>query len=152
MKAGKCLNWIFKIKAVEKEYQVAVIARDVLGAEMKKRPALLTKEGLQNLHFDDFSENLNSTYLVRMFTEFESGLRDFWKIHLKKKSVAKASVLIKSIGSHRKIYDQQIEDVDKVREYRNTLIHDSDSGSEVVEIGAARRSLCIYYSRLPEDW
>ena len=45
MKAGKCLNWIFKIKAVEKEYQVAVIARDVLGAEMKKRPALLTKEG-----------------------------------------------------------------------------------------------------------
>ena len=152
MKAGKCLDRIVKIKAVEKEYQVAIIARDLLGAELKKRSALLTNEGLQSLHFDDFSDNLDSTYLVRMFAEFESGLRDFWKNHLKKKSVAKASDLVKAIGSHRKIDAQKIEDVDKVREYRNRLIHESDFGSEVVEIGEARRSLCIFFGRLLEDW
>ena len=77
MKAGKCLDRIVKIKAVEEEYQVAAIARDLLNTELRKRSALLANEGLQSLHFDDFPENLDPTYLLQMFAEFESGLRDF---------------------------------------------------------------------------
>ncbi len=152
MKPGKCSDWILRIKSIEKEYRVATLARDALDAELKKAPSTLVGKGLERLHFDRFSDNLDATYLIRMFAEFETGLRDCWKKRLKKRSIARVSDLVISISSKQRIDSQERENVEKVRRYRNKLIHEEDSEAETVDVAAARKLLCTFFGRLPEDW
>ena len=152
MRPGKCSDRIERIKDIEKEYQVAIIARRTLGDDLKKDPSHLKGNGLERSDFDRFGENLGATYLIRIFAEFESGLRDYWKSSLKRKTVPMVSTLIRSISSRRKIHFQEIEDVDDVRQYRNKVVHEEDLETRVVDLKEARKSLCAFFRRLPEDW
>ena len=152
MRTGKCSERIKRIKDVEKEYQVAIIARGVLGAELDKNPSTLRKEGLTRADFDGFTNNLQATYLIRIFAEFESGLREYWKALSKKKTRPQVSDLIKSISSKRKVDIKEIENVENVQNYRNKLVHDEQKEAQAVNIKDARKSLCAFVRRLPEDW
>jgi hypothetical protein len=152
MRPGKCLDRIIRMKAIEKEYQVAIVARDVLSSELGKKPSTLTDKGLEQVHFDNFRDNLDSTYLIRIFAEFETGLRDYWKYRLRRDTAARISDMIKSTSSRQKIDYQKVENVDDVRKYRNRLVHEEDSEARVVNVGDARKFLCIFFGRLPEDW
>ena len=152
MKPGKCSDRIERIRDVEKEYQVAIIAQGVLDAELEKNPSTLRRKGLARSDFDNFTNNLGTTYLIRIFAEFESGLRQYWRSISKKKTRPQVSDLIKSISSRRRIDYQEIEDVENVQNYRNKLIHDEQKGAQPVSIKEARQSLCTFFRRLPEDW
>lgn len=152
MKSGKCLARIVRIKAIEKEHQVALVARDTLSMILKKHPSRLTDHGLEQAHLDAFRDNLDATYLIRVFAEFETGLRDYWKQLPKKRPNARVSDMIRSISSSRKIDFQIMANVEVVRKYRNRLVHEEDSEAEGVEVREARKSLCLFFGRLPENW
>jgi hypothetical protein len=92
------------------------------------------------------------TYLIRIFAEFESGLREYWKSISKKKTRPQVSDLIKSISSRRRADFKEIKNVENVQNYRNKLIHDEHSEAQPVDLMEARKSLCALFQRLPEDW
>ena len=67
-----------RLRAIEREYKVAQIADRVLRQALPGDPALLFGERLKPADARTFSENLAATYLLRLFAEFEAGLRDLW--------------------------------------------------------------------------
>jgi hypothetical protein len=152
MRKGRRLDRIERMKSVEREYQVAIVARDTLIAALQSDPSTLTNEDLEYADFLALRKNLASTYLIRLFAEFETGLRDYWKQRLKKKTVPRVADLVASIGSNRDVHDRDLTNVDRVRRFRNKLIHEEDSEARAVEIGEARKFLCIFFGKLPEDW
>ena len=152
MRPGKCSARIERIKGIEREHQVAFLARHLLEAELKNDPSLLKGKGLERSDFDRFGEKLEATFLIRIFAEFESGLRDHWKSRLEKKTVPMVSAPIRSISSRRRINFQEIEDVEDVRRYRDKVVHEEDLETRTVDLKEARKSLCAFFRRLPEDW
>jgi hypothetical protein len=152
MKKGKRLDRIERIKAVEREYQVAVVARNSLMTALQKDPSTLTNEGLEHADFLALRNNLDSTYLIRIFAEFEAGLRQYWKQHRERSTVPKVASLIRSISARRDVHHRDMTNVDRVRRYRNKLIHDEDSEAHAAEVGEARKFLCVFFGKLPEDW
>ena len=152
MRQGKCLERIIRIKSIEQEYRVAMIARGVQIAELTKNPSKLTDVGLEQVHFEKFRGNLDATYLVRIFAESETGLRDYWTHLSKRQSFARTYDMIQALSSRRKIDFREIKNVHDVRIYRNKLVHEEDIEARVIEIGEARKSLCVFFGKLPEDW
>src|SRR5271166_5033472 len=70
-------EWHERIKAVEREYWSARRAIDRLSADVARDPGALG-EGPSPRDLRSADENLEGTYLVRMFAEFETGVRSFW--------------------------------------------------------------------------
>ena len=61
--------------------------------------------------------------MIRVYAEFEAGLRDYWANHLNKKTHPPMAQLLDSLADQRLSVDR-FEDADAVREYRNFLVHD----------------------------
>lgn len=142
-------EWFERIRAAEREYLIARDALDVYhgehGSARVKLPPDTDPSDLRNA-----VENLEGTYLVRLFAEFESGLRN-WYATLKG-TVPPARDLIDAIATRRKIPDEDRDEVHEVREYRNALVHETDSEAEAVPLADARHRLCTFFARLPEKW
>src|SRR5208282_6035441 len=66
-------EWHERIKAVEREYWSARRAVDRLSADVARDPSALG-EGPSPRDLRSADENLEGTYLVRMFAEFETGV------------------------------------------------------------------------------
>lgn len=97
----------------------------------------------------DCHDDLEDTYLVRLFAEFEQTLRDFWKAKVRNK---KPSVydLLRSLGGRLHIQNDVVARADAVRDYRNTIIHGGNA--DPVTLKAARSRLCTYLSNLPRQY
>lgn len=94
--------------------------------------------------------NLEGTYLIRFFAEFETGLRLYWGTV--RDSHPKMEDLVNGVASRRKISHDLISSVHAIREYRNSLVHEREDKIAPVSISSARSTICDYLSRLPEKW
>ena len=65
---------------VEREYRVTVVAMTELRRRLAADPSVLTGQGLEKKYFDRAADNLDATYLIRLFAEFETGLREAWRL------------------------------------------------------------------------
>ena len=70
-------DWHERIKAVEREYWSTRIAVDRLSAQVTHDPGILGN-GPRPRDLESADENLEGTYLIRMFAEFETGVRSYW--------------------------------------------------------------------------
>ena len=142
-------EWLERIKAVGREF---LVAREAVGrflVVLEHDPTELpadTKMGDANAA----ATNLEGTYLLRLFAAFESGLRSYWaSIRTTKPPVRD---LVDSIAGDRDVSDSLRDEVHEVREYRNGLVHESDEEAEPVPLADARRRLCTFFARLPDNW
>jgi len=71
-------DWHERIKAVEREYWSTRIAVDRLSAQVTHDPGILGS-GPRPRDLESADENLEGTYLIRMFAEFETGVRSYWR-------------------------------------------------------------------------
>lgn len=101
---------------------------------------------------DRFAANIELTYLVRIFAEFEAALRDVWRLHFKRPSAPPVSALIDSIGAKCGVPDADILEVHQVREYRNSVVHEGVVSSFKLSLGESRNRLCKFMARLPLTW
>jgi hypothetical protein len=78
---NKRQRWIERICDVEREYKAARFAMDLLAERLQANPAQPGAEDKEWTARDakNTAENLEATYLIRLFAEFESGLRDLWR-------------------------------------------------------------------------
>lgn len=141
--------WLQRIKDVEREYAVARWAIDKLLGDIERDPSLLVDGGCP-LDIRKASVYLEGTYVIRLFAEFESGLRNFWQTYRSTSPPAKD--LLDGIAASRRIPNDVLTDAHGVREYRNHLVHERDQRIDSIPVSRSRRSLCIFFSFLPPKW
>lgn len=140
-----------RIRRVEREYQVAAVALGNLGRQLPADPSALAADELRQRDFLACRDNLEATYLIRLFAEFEAGLRQVWQTLVRPTSPP-AQILLDSIAARFYIPAVWLARVHKVRLYRNSLVHESDENIEKMSLVDARSQLCRYFSRLPTTW
>ncbi len=143
-------DWHERIKAIEREYWSVRRAVDRLSADVARDPNALG-EGRNPRDLRSANENLQGTYLVRMFAEFETGIRSFWRT-IRPRARTQTETLLNRVGDRCRVPADVIDLAHSTRKYRNSLLHEHEDGVEVVTISAAQRYFQHYLSRLPNEW
>jgi hypothetical protein len=143
---------IGRLRRIERQWRVARISAQLLDEGLQKNPGLLAADDLEAADVTIYRDELSATYVIRLFAEFESGLRDWWQNGLRRTSRPATRHLIDSVAARRSIPDPWRDSVHAVREYRNSLVHEESAIATSVELNIARGHLCRYFSWLPLDW
>lgn len=144
-------EWIERVKAAEREFASVRVALDFLLAALRSDPLVL----VTNLKASDFARadaRLDGTYTIRLFAEFETGLRSFWMASRNSDPPSRTRDLVDGIAARQAVPTGTIADVHLVREYRNSLVHERDDETPPIAIPVSRRNLCTFLSRLPLHW
>jgi hypothetical protein len=143
---------IERIVGVEGEFFAARTAVALLDERVQADPAFGRNDGWRSRDAREFRSNLEGTFLIRIFAEFETALRDAWENSFLRTSRPPTGALMQAIAARRSVEQRCSDRADTVRNYRNSLVHEGAERSTAVSIGEARSCLCRYLSRLPRDW
>jgi hypothetical protein len=141
-------EWQDRIKAVEREHVAMRQAANHFRQAAVADPTIL--EGNLRRWIDDALENLEGTYIIRLFAEFETGARQYWAANW----VTNPNTidLLSGLAARRRIPDTERDNAHLVRNYRNSLVHEREEKLEVMPIAVARSYLCHFFSFLPPRW
>jgi hypothetical protein len=148
-------DWHEHLKEVEREYGAVRFAVDRLLANVAADPSVLVKSDPVRASVRAASENLEGTYLVRLFAAFEAGLRSLDRArHNDPARKEDAAVLIDSIGGRRGqgISTSIRASAQAVRRIRNRWAHEDDASADYMSIKEAAARLQNFLSWLPESW
>ncbi len=137
------------MKAVEREYAAMRQAADQLLARARLDPTIL-KGDLRTRDAQHASDRLEGTYVVRVFAEFETGLRLFWGTA--RTTNPRSAHLIDGLASMRGIEDYVRLNVHRVRVFRNSLVHERGDAVGPIAIRNVRSYVCTFFDRLPVSW
>ena len=141
-----------RIRAVEREYLVALVAARGLDERFRADPSALDAEQLKIVDYRNFRENLEATYLIRLFAEFEAGLREAWELAFRRTTTPSVRVLIESVQAHRLLPDFWRDCVHNIRIYRNALVHEGGDDAQPIGLREACSDLCRFFSGLRHHW
>jgi hypothetical protein len=142
-------EWQSRIKAVEREYVAMRRAADHFRQAAIGDPTIL----LANLRHGEIviaSRNLEGTYVVRLFAEFETAARQHWAAMWRRDP--KTVDLLSGLPARCGIPDPYRDDAHQVRDYRNALVHEPEDKPGALPIATARHYLCRFFSFLPPRW
>src|SRR5688500_334714 len=71
-------EWLTRIKAVEREHSAMRLAADHLLEAAQADPTLIRGD-LRRRDIVHAAVGLDGTYVIRLFAEFETGLRQYWE-------------------------------------------------------------------------
>jgi hypothetical protein len=97
-------EWLRRIKAIEQEHASTRLAIDRLWEAAHRDPTILTWD----LKLHDIriaSERLEGTYIIRLFAEFEAGLRLFWPMARGTDPPSRTRDLIDGVAATRRVPD-----------------------------------------------
>jgi hypothetical protein len=142
-------EWQSRIKAVEREYVAMRQAADHFLEAALADPTIL-RENLRQGEIIGASRNLEGTYIIRLFAEFETGARQYWGANWD--TDPRTVDLLNGLAARCGIPDTQRDNTHLVREYRNALVHEREDKPAMVPIAVARSYLCHFFSFLPPHW
>jgi hypothetical protein len=142
-------EWQTRIKAVEREYSVVRLAVNKL-LEMAQRDPGVLQGDLRHRDVVHASQGLEGTYVIRLFAEFETGLRSYWDTV--RGTNPRTRDLLEGIAATCGIPDDQRDNAHLVRDYRNSLVHEREEDVEPLPVAVARGYLCHFFSFLPYKW
>ena len=142
-------DWQLRIKAVELRYAAAHLAISRLLETARRDPTVLTG-GLEFGDVVSASKDLEGTYLIRLFAEFESGSRLYFDTL--RDTNPRTKDLLDSLAALCGISEVHRDNAHAVREYRNCLVHERMEEAVPISIARARSYLCCFFSHLPNEW
>ena len=142
-------EWQSQIKAVEREFVAMPQAAERFLQAALDDPTIL-QESLRHREIIGASKNLEGTYIIRLFAEFETGVRQYWGANWD--TEPKTVDLLNGLAARCGIPDTQRENAHLVRDFRNGLVHEREDKLKVVAIDVARGHLCRFFSFLPPEW
>ena len=146
----EAFNWMGRIKAVEREHGAIRFGTDRLLVAVHDAPSILEGQ-VRRPDIATASMHLEGTFIVRVFSEFETALQHFIRaFHIRKPQGAEA--LINRIRDRGHIPQADTNAVHGVREYRNVLVHERSQPVTPVTIREATRFLCTFLSRVQRIW
>ena len=147
---------IARIAAVLQEYLAAKTASDLLTAQTDADPSFGRDHGWEPKAGETFTENLEATYIIRIYSEFEAALRDYWLTYCKQTTRPKMYQLVNQAIPDQRFSQDLIDNADDVRLFRNFLVHDieDEPGEDMVSftVKQAKTHLCAYIGRLDPSW
>ena len=143
--------WLSQIKAVEREHQAVQLATDRLLENAGDDPSIL-EAGLSLRDILSASKKLEGTYVIRLFAEFETGLRSCWTGVRGTDPPSRAVDLINGTAAKQRIPFDYVDHVHSIRNHRNALIHEREEVGDPIPIGKACEGLYKFFSRLPYHW
>lgn len=143
---------IGRLRAVQREFETAAIAIASLRGHLHADPSLLADRGLGIRDFRSLQSNLEATFLVRLYAEFEAGLRSAWRGAYRRTSYPRISDIIDAIAARRSVPQKWLAAVHLVRAYRNSLVHEDAAGAAGVSLQDACDHLCRFLSQLSARW
>lgn len=143
-------EWLSRIKAVERQHSATRFATDRLLQAIRGDPTIL-RHTLEPGHIREAADHLEATYVIRLFAEFESGLRHFWQAARPHRRRTRTEHLLDGIAAALGIPHELLANAHAVREYRNHLVHEQEDVAPL-PIATARGYLCRFFSRLPPGW
>jgi hypothetical protein len=141
---------IRRINAVVREYRSGLVAIRILNERMAADPSLMSRENLFHIDFRNFQANLEATYFIRVFAEFESSLRDVWK-STGRDTHPRLGDLLDAMASRRRISHYVNQAVHSIRRYRNSLVHEESTEAPPISFSVTIRNLTQFLSYLPPD-
>jgi hypothetical protein len=142
--------WGTRIKAVEREFVVAHVAAQRLHQQVRDNPAVLQGD-LRLRDIRMLNDRLEGTYIIRVFAEFEQGLRNYLRA-FKLVVPRNAEQLINKVRDRVQIAHDSSLSVHAVRLYRNMLMHDDALPAPAVSMREATRSLGTFMGWLQRYW
>jgi hypothetical protein len=141
-----------RIRAIERECGVAVAAAEGLEERLRADPSALAEEDLKYGDYQNFRDNLEPTYVIRLFAEFEAGLRQAWELAFHRTTSPNVRDLIDSLAAQCYIPQNWHDRTHEVRSYRNALVHEGGGEAQAIGIREAGSRLCRFFSHLPHHW
>lgn len=147
---NEAFTWMGRIKAVERESGAIHFATDHLLRTLNDDPSILDG-AVRRPDTTTASSHLEGTYIVRVFSEFETALQHFIQVfHIRKPRGAES--LVNRIRDRGRIPQSDTDAVHHVREYRNALVHARSTPVTPVTIREATSFLCTFLSRVQRIW
>jgi len=149
-------DWASRIKAVESEYWAARFAIDYWKKSVRNDPTLLQIANrtiqrqniqLKALDISNASYQLEGTYIIRLFAEFETCMRLYWRMRVRE-TRPRAEELLRNLATRCHVPNDALAGVNDVREYRNSLVHERENAQASVAIDIARGYVCRFVSHL----
>jgi hypothetical protein len=145
-----------RIADVVQEYLAAKTAATWLDGQMAANPSFGRLHDWDAKAAQSFSGNLEATYIIRMYAEFEAGLRDYWATYKGRQTRPDMVTLIRNAVPTQTFTQDCVDDADDVRIYRNFLVHDMEeeppSDMVTFTVLQAKKNLCTYFSCLNPRW
>jgi len=145
----------FEIGETLAEYKVALAALTRFQEGIQSaEPGFSLPMETQPRHVDQAVADLEGTYLIRMWAIFEAAWLSYWRQLTVSAGTIKAMHLIQwaeGVQEGHKAADDVTDDVDRVRLYRNFLIH-GDQPAPRVPIADAKTYLNRHLVKLPDQW
>jgi hypothetical protein len=147
--------WIDRLKFVEREHRGAATAIEWLQRAIGNVQVRIP-DGTSPRDLEAARKNLSTTYLVRLWAEFESALLSYYR-YLTSDPDARIRAIdlvnyLAGARHGRAIPEAARKDVHKVREYRNSLVHERTDLATPVGLVEARSHLNTFLGKLPEQW
>ena len=143
---------IEQLDQAEREYEVIAWATRVLYDRLVANPIDLKAQGLKRKDFERAVQNLSATYLIRLFAEFETRLREAWRRAYRRSTHPRTVELLKAFAARCSVSQDWYDAANEVRKYRNALVHEEHETIAPITVATAGRSLRRFFSRLPPDW
>ena len=146
----EAFNWMGRIKAVEREYGAIRFGTDRLLVPVNDDPSILAGS-VRRPDIATASMRLEGTYIVRVFSEFETALLHFLQaFNIRKPKGTEA--LVNRVRDRGRISQADADAVHRVREHRNVLVHERSRPALPVTIRETTRFLCTFLSRVQRIW
>jgi hypothetical protein len=123
-------------------------------AEWNRNPKILAdalRGGFTESELRRCAMNLEITYVLRLFSEFEATLRDYWAHGLKRSTEPGMLDLMESVASSRSVPGDDLTLAHQIREYRNDVIHESLRDARF-DFPSCLRAFGRYLRWLPLTW
>ncbi len=150
--------FIDRVKGAEREYYVVAAAIAHFGpVALAGLAQLPTRTSPRDL--DSAAERAESTYLIRMWAEFETALRSYWRHKTAPgpdDRIGTKNLVdwMAGVKQGRAVSADVRDDVHEVREYRNLMVHERDDQMPPAEVSIeeARKRLNTLLHCLPIEW
>lgn len=146
-----------RIDGVAKEYLAARSASALLERKLQEVPSFGVPFGWNKRFGKEFVANLEKTYLVRVYAEFEAGLREYWTTHEGEATRPGMSQLVgEALAARRRIPSDTVDGALKIVYLRNYLVHEIDDETRDVPVNysfeVAKSFLRAFFYRLNRRW
>lgn len=133
-----------RIRAVEREYLAAKAAIIVLQERLQLQPTFGMGNEWHSKDVRNLRDNLESTFLIRLYAEFEAGLRDAWQFAFGRHTEPPMRDLLVAIAGRCYMPHDWLVHAHDVREYRNILVHEGERKATSITLATARHYLCRF--------
>jgi hypothetical protein len=107
-------------------------------------PTLIESSKFKKSTISSSLNEIENTFIVRIFAEFEGFLRNYWALS-GRRTKPQAKQLINSIATRFQLDPKYIH---KVREYRNSLLH--EGAAPTITLTEARKYICTYLGQMQQ--